>query len=154
MIVVADTSPLNYLVLVGAEHTLGSLFTEVVIPSAVRDELLADAAPTAVRKWMGSPPDWLRVVDSAAGARIAGLNPGESEAITLALAMRADMLLIDERAGRAEAYRRGLEVTGTLGVLAAAAKRGMIDPIIIVSRLKTTSFRATEEQYARVIAAR
>jgi predicted nucleic acid-binding protein len=40
MIVVSDTSPLTALMALGEERILQQLFTEVVIPEAVRDELL------------------------------------------------------------------------------------------------------------------
>ena len=58
---------------------------------------------------------------------------GERAAIALAGALHADLLLIDEAAGRAEAKRRNLRVTGTLGVLRAGAERGLVNvPGLIV----------------------
>lgn len=43
----------------------------------------------------------------------------------LAEILRADLLLIDEAAGRAEARRRHLRVTGTFGVLRTEAEQGL-----------------------------
>ncbi|HKD84697.1 MAG TPA: DUF3368 domain-containing protein [Terriglobales bacterium] len=72
------------------------------------------------------------------------LGPSEREAIQLAQEQHADLLLIDERRGRAEALRRGLATTGTLGVLLAAAERGLVDAVSAYNRLmRETNFRAT-----------
>jgi predicted nucleic acid-binding protein len=54
-------------------------------------------------------------------------DPGEPAAIAMALSISADRLLIDDWEGRAEAERRYLRVTGTLGVLAEAHQRHLLD---------------------------
>jgi len=64
----------------------------------------------------------------------------ERAAIALAAAINADLLLMDEAAGRAEAKRRNLRVTGTLGVLRTAAERGLVNVPHLIVRLKATSF--------------
>ncbi len=69
---------------------------------------------------------------------------GERAAIALAGVLHADLLLIDDAAGRTEARRRHLRVTGTLGVLRAAAERGLVDVRDVIARLKTTSFYVDE----------
>lgn len=61
MIVVADTSPLNYLILIEQVDILVPLFQSVIVPSAVRHELLAPTAPPMVRRWASDPPHWLEV---------------------------------------------------------------------------------------------
>ena len=55
--------------------------------------------------------------------------------------MRADLLLIDERAGFRVAQGRGLRATGTLGVLDLAAERGLIDFAEAIRQLEPTGFR-------------
>jgi|ERR1051325_893956 predicted nucleic acid-binding protein len=60
--VVADTGPLNYLILIEAVDVLPRLFSPVSIPPGVRDELSHPKAPTPVRSWMSHPPTWLSVV--------------------------------------------------------------------------------------------
>jgi len=75
---------------------------------------------------MSAPPSWLAVVtvsDEDMAQVSDELDVGERAAIAIAQRMRADLLLIDETAGSAEARRRSLRVTGTLGVLRAGASR-------------------------------
>jgi uncharacterized protein len=72
------------------------------------------------------------------------LDPGERAAIALAEAVHADLLLVDEAAGRAEAKRRHLRVTGTLGVLRVGADQGLVNVPELLERLKATSFYLDE----------
>jgi len=65
VIVVSDTTPLNYLVLIGAINVLESLFQKVYAPSSVIRELMDEKAPESVRRWAASPPAWLIAADPA-----------------------------------------------------------------------------------------
>jgi len=88
----------------------------------------------------------VRVVSARHEPALEVLDPGEREAIQLAQEQRADLLLIDERRGRLEARRRGIATTGTLGVLLAAGRRGLIDAEAAFQRLiDETTFRATPQ---------
>lgn len=143
MIVVADSSPLHYLILLEQTELLRRLYENVLIPDAVAAELRAAASPRNVSEWVSTPPSWLRVVAVAAEdiASVSDeLDLGERAAIALAETTRAQLLLIDESAGRAEARRRSLRVTGTLGVLRTGAEAGLLDVRDVVSRLKETNF--------------
>ena len=60
-VVVADTSPLNYLVLIGQIEVLPALFGRVVVPSEVLNELTYNSTPIRVREWIDSRPDWLDI---------------------------------------------------------------------------------------------
>jgi predicted nucleic acid-binding protein len=71
------------------------------------------------------------------------LETGERSAILLAEALRAEIILLDERSARREATERGLRVTGTLGVLGEAAERGLVDLPAQIDRLRKTSFRCS-----------
>jgi predicted nucleic acid-binding protein len=73
-----------------------------------------------------------------------GIHKGEAAAIALAVAMRADLLLIDDRRGIRAAKQQGLRVTGTLGLLDLAAERGLIDFACAIRTLEGTSFWRTE----------
>ena len=121
MIVVSDTSPLTALLMVGQADLLTRLFAEVVVPEAVRNELLTSHAIL---------PAWLRV-QSLRDRRQADLyaqtvDLGEAEAIALAQELRADHLLMDERKGRRLAAQQGLSVVGLLGVVLLAKRRNLI----------------------------
>ena len=147
MIVVADTGPLHYLILLEHAELLHGLYGEVVVPDAVATELSSPSAPTAVRDWLSRAPAWFSVVPVEADSVqevTDELDLGERAAIALAGTIHADLLLIDDAAGRAEAKRRNLRVTGTLGVLRAAAERGLVNVPELVARLKTTTFYADE----------
>ena len=141
MVVVADTSAVNYLVLIGQIDVLPSLFTRVLIPPTVVAELTHPLAPDAVRRWAANGPAWLEVVSPAIHFVLPRLDLGESEAIALAVEMSADLLLIDDRAGREEALSRGLKVAGTLAVLDDADLAGIVIVDEVVAKLRKTGFR-------------
>lgn len=144
MIVVADASPLNYLILIGQVDLLQHMYGRVVVPAGVARELASGGSPEAVRTWIDTFPDWIEVrrVDVPADAGLDGVDEGEAEAIVLAEGLRPDVLLIiDDRDGRREAARRGIATTGTLGVLNDAAGRGLIDLVVALDRLAETTFR-------------
>jgi predicted nucleic acid-binding protein len=146
MIVVADTSPLNYLIQIDSDPLLPRLYESIVIPSAVMGELADARAPLAVRQWLAHVPPWLEVklLSAPPEPALAYLGPGEREAIQLCEELKADLLLIDERDGRLEARQRGLLTTGTLGVLLAAGELGLIAPGKAYRRLvEETSFRVS-----------
>lgn len=126
-VVIADTGPVNYLVLIGHIDILPALFQRIILPSSVRDEL--KGGPLPVRNWIDSPPSWIEVRQAPQihDPTMEDLDEGESDAITLALELHADLLLMDEREGVLAARRSGIEVTGTLGILARAAKRNLVN---------------------------
>jgi len=142
-VVVADTGPLNYLVLTDDIAILPQLFGKVLIPERVREELEHMRAPESVRAWISDPPPWLevRAVEVQRGENeYRALDPGERDVIALAIATKADLLLMDDREGVAVARRLGFAVTGTLGLLGLAARKGIVDLIAAFERLKKTSF--------------
>jgi predicted nucleic acid-binding protein len=142
-VVVADTGPLHYLVLIGQIDLLPRLFVAVTVPTVVRDELLHPNTPQPIRDWATNPPPWLTVAAAPVHDRkaIQHLDAGETAAITLALALKADLMLMDDRAAVAAARAQGLAVVGTIGILDLAGRRQLIDIGDAVARLKTTNFR-------------
>jgi predicted nucleic acid-binding protein len=104
---------------------------------------------------MIAPPSWLEVRPVASEVLAAitdDVDLGKRAAIALADAMRADLLLIDEAAGSAEAKRRHLRVTGTLGVLRSGTERGLVNVPELLARLDTTSFYLDEALVSMVFA--
>lgn len=142
MIVVADTTPVNYLVLIEEIEILSLLYGRVVIPASVSKELLHPQAPPAVRQWISNPPAWLEIATpkTIATEVLAHLDSGERDAILLAEEMDADLLILDELKGRRAAESRGLAVIGTLGVLRDAASLNLLDLPAALERLSRTNF--------------
>jgi predicted nucleic acid-binding protein len=147
VLVIADTSPIRYLVQIGQIDLLHRLFAAVSIPTEVARELGDASAPPDVQAWIQSPPAWLRVLDVDVNDEpaLSNLDPGERAAIALGLTLKADLILIDERRGYAAAVSKGFEVTGTLGILDLAARRKLIDLRDAIERLKQTNFRYRKE---------
>jgi predicted nucleic acid-binding protein len=145
IVVVADTSPLNYLIQINADHVLPALYERVFVPSAVVDELGHPRAVATVREWLTHVPSWLVVqyVDELADPRLARRDPGERQAIQLAKREQADLVLMDEKLGVRIAREQGLAVTGTLGVLLQAGQRGLVDIEQALTALDDTDFRCS-----------
>jgi predicted nucleic acid-binding protein len=145
MIVVADTSPLNYLIRLGHPDVLREIYGRVLVPRAVLMEMQHPEAPPEVSAWASAPPAWLEAMQvQRLDATLAPeLGTGEREAISLALEVHADVLLIDERAGRREAEARHIAVAGTLAVLLQASLRGHFDLPEAMKRLRQFGFRAS-----------
>jgi predicted nucleic acid-binding protein len=141
MIVVSDTSPLNYLVLIGADGLLPSLFGKVLTPPEVLGEMQHPKAPAQVSAWARQPPAWLEVRSPRNLPAFPGLGPGESAAIALAQECQAAAILIDERDGTAVARQLGLVVTGTLAVLCLAAEKDLLSLPDAFAALRQTTFR-------------
>jgi predicted nucleic acid-binding protein len=147
-LVIADTGPVNYLLLIGHIEILPTLFEKVILPSAVKDELANPDTPLSVRNWIAAPPLWVDVCHTASpltNASMGELGAGETAAITLAVELHADLLLMDDRRGVIAALQRGLTVTGTMGLLARAAKHGILDLADAFDKLKRTNFRYRQE---------
>ena len=142
MIVVADTSPINYLLLIKQIDLLPCLFQQIVVPDIVRDEMRDPGAPTVLQQWIANPPRWLKVETVfLTNQSLSALDPGEQAAITLAQTLPADLLIIDERLGRRVASEQGIPIIGTLGILDDAASQGLIDLSDAIARLQQTNFR-------------
>jgi predicted nucleic acid-binding protein len=146
-LVIADAGPLHYLVLTGYSDVLPALFEKVFVPTIVRNELAHDEAPELVRAWIENPPGWLdvRVAPVIHDPSLQPLDDGERAAIALALTLKADLVLMDDRAGVAVARAKGFAVTGTLGLLDLGARRRLLKLDEAFARLKATNFRYPPE---------
>lgn len=146
MIVVSDTTPLNYLILINAVEILPKLFDEVFVPPAVLRELADARAPEAVRQWTMAPPTWLMIADPASRLpSTAGLDAGEADAISLAKERGISDVLMDDYAGRKVALAEGLFVLTTLAVLERAAEKRVLQLRPALEALQQTSYRVRKE---------
>lgn len=156
MLVVADTTPLNYLILIDAVGVLPALFEKVVIPAAVAEEMSRQLTPNSVRAWIASPPSWRelgQVLDAdELPVTVRSLHAGERAALSLALRLRPAFLLIDERQGTRIALDLGLRTAGTLAVLDMAAARNLLDLSTMIQRLQNTNFCYPRQVAERLMA--
>lgn len=151
---VSDAGPLHYLVLIDQGEIFPRLFASVFVPATVAAELDHPETPSGVRQWMGHRRPWLviRPDSPTDDPALVPLDDGERAAIALAAAMRADLLLMDDRAGVRVSRAKGLATTGTLGLLVLAARQGLLDLGTAIARLRTTNFRCRQEIFDRVLA--
>ena len=146
-LVIADTGPINYLILIDHVDILPALFERVVLPSAVRDELARSKAPPVVQKWIAEPPSWVdvRPVVQVHDPALDKLDAGEEDAIALAIELHADLPMMDDREGVIVARRKGFRVAGTLTVLAMAAHHQLLNLADAFDRIKLTNFHYQQE---------
>ena len=142
MIVVSDTTPIHYLILIDEESILSELFKRIVIPDAVIREMSHPNAPEQIRRWAANPPEWIEIEKPNEGlaSGIVGLGAGETAAIALATDLRADAVLMDDRKAIREALRRDLTVLTTFALFELASRKGLIDRHDTVDALSKTSF--------------
>lgn len=156
MIVVADTSVILNLALVGHENLLDAIFHEVVAPPAVQAEFIRLAESSGCFAGLALP-QWIRVqAPESIPATIAcdeNLDPGESQALALALEIRADGVLIDEAHGRSIAIELGLTPIGVLGILVRAKRNGLLPTVahVIDDLLAKARFRASDDLIREVL---
>ena len=145
-IVIADTSPLQYLFQVGLIDLLEGLFAAVQVPEAVRDELRVgrslgfDVPDPAEFPWMlVRPTQPVPAVDRFE------LGAGERAALTLALESHDSLVVLDDGAARAAAKQLGLSTTGTLGLLPLGKEHRLVAAVApVIARLEQHGFRITE----------
>lgn len=140
-IVVSDTTPLNYLILIGHAGILPELFGRILVPPAVIQEMRHEKAPSAVAAWVQDLPEWLEVRAPALDLHL-DIGPGEDEAISLAVEVGNAALLVDDKKARTAAIQQGLPTFGTLTLLDLADEAGLLDFESAILKLQTTSFRA------------
>jgi predicted nucleic acid-binding protein len=149
VIVVSDTGPLNYLLLIDRIEFLPEFYELVAIPSAVIEELTRKASPQVVRVWVSNLPEWTRVFPSEIPLQPAR-DEGEGAAIVLAKQLNAP-LLCDDKPARARAEREGLVVSGTLGVLIEAHARGMDEISRALDDLSRTNYHMSKSLVEQTI---
>jgi predicted nucleic acid-binding protein len=152
---VSNTTPLRYLIAIEQEHLLGHLFEKVFVPVAVHEELTDSRTPETVRGRVLAMPTWFEVrtvQETRTTTFPVTLHRGERQAILLAEAVRADVLLIDEQIGRTIALSRNIPLSGTLGVLERADAMGFVSYFPrVLQGLKASGFFITEALEQRLL---
>ena len=159
MIVVSDTSPITNLAAIGELDLLQGLYTQIIIPVAVYDEMVnvGKPVPGAVEvqtlSWIQAQAvaDQQRVITIQESEE--NIDLGEAEAITLALELKAELLLMDERRGRVVATSYGLQVTGLLGVLVQAKQNNLIGNVkpLLDQLIEQADFRVSNQLYTTIL---
>jgi uncharacterized protein len=126
MLVVSNTSPLTNLAAIDRFDLLQALFGEVHIAAGVWQELNAGNRPypgakeVEASRWVHRHAVRNRPLVETLRR---DLDPGEAETLALALELKADLVLLDEREARRAAVRVGLKRLGVLGILLEASCR-------------------------------
>ncbi|MBI4493478.1 MAG: DUF3368 domain-containing protein [Chloroflexi bacterium] len=157
MAAISNSSPLILFARTGRLDLLREVFTEILIPSAVRDEVVGEgtgrpgAAEVAGASWIKTKP--LASLDIAR-ALLTELQRGEAEAIALAGELGGQMhILLDDRKARQFARRRGLRVLGSGGALVLAKEQGAL-PLLrpVLDELRSAGLRLSDSVYYQLLA--
>lgn len=160
MLVVSNTSPILNLAIVSQLDLMRQQFSQIQIPPAVLGELKPDEerpGSLAIRDAIAA--GWIQVQPTSNKALVQllkqTLDGGEAEAISLALELQAEWILLDERDGRKKAKALGLQVTGVLGILLRAKESGELSSLqpVIQDLTANAGFRIAPELLAKVLQA-
>jgi uncharacterized protein len=143
--VVSNASPLIALEHIGHLDLLESFFSEILIPPAVLREVGTLSLPTWITERTLTQPIGPRILNASLGA-------GESEAISLALEVNARLVILDDRPARRLAQAISLPIIGTLGILLAAKRRGLLPAVRpCLDALMSFNFRIAPDLYSSVL---
>ena len=153
MIVVSDTSVITNLIQLGQVDLLPRIFQKLIIPDRVYEELINIPSQAIQLKDLS----WIEIQaisDPLLTTELSKeLDRGEAEAISLAVSLKADVLLMDEKKGRSVARKFGIPVTGLLGILLEAKELGLlteIKPLLEMLRVEI-GFRIAPDLYALIL---
>ncbi|HZW69727.1 MAG TPA: DUF3368 domain-containing protein [Hanamia sp.] len=128
-IIVSDTSCIGYLIQINLLHLLQTLYGEIIIPAAVNDEILQLENKGPILSEFKNA-DWIKIYSTHNLSNVNKykniLDRGELEAISIAIELQADLLIIDEKLGRIVAKTIGFDITGLVGILITAKNKNLI----------------------------
>jgi predicted nucleic acid-binding protein len=134
VIVVSNSTPLIALARLGRLNLLASLFKRILIPAEVQHEVtvagrgLPGAEEVRNANWIEVAPRRSSADPSLTQACL-NLGEGERGAILLAKTLPADLILLDEWKARRVAREAGLSMVGSIGILEAAARSGLVSDL-------------------------
>lgn len=154
MIVISDASAIIALATINHLRILKELYTEIIIPQAVFEEIAVAGIDRPGSREIGDA-DWIRAqsVSNFEPVKHLNLGDGETEAIALALELGADLLLLDEIKARREAKRLGVRFVGLLGILVEAKARNKIEEVkpVLDALQNEAGFRIGQTLYNHVL---
>ena len=155
MIVVSDTSCISNFLFINELDLLQKIYSKIFIPLAVYNEILAleksgkDLNYLKSREWILVEKDFTRNISLLPPKNI---DAGEAEAIDLAIYLKADRLLIDERKGSIFAKELGITTIGLLGILKIAKENHFISSVKkLLDQLIDNNFWLSNELYNIVL---
>jgi uncharacterized protein len=149
---VCNATPLIHLSRIGRVELLRELYTEILVPSAVLDEIIRDPSVALDAAFTSG---WLKRVSANNREQVDQIERdlggrGEAEVIAVALEIEGAIVLIDERAARTYARSRGLQVLGTVGAVLNAKRRGLIERATpLLDDLRRSGFWLDDATYRR-----
>jgi predicted nucleic acid-binding protein len=150
--VVADATPLHYLILIGEVELLRQLYGTIAVPSAVLSELSTLRTPPEVRAWVNSLPSWIRPFAGTEPSSLPfpALGLGERQAIAYVRGGKSNILLTDDLQARVAAESLGIQVVPTIRILSTAAALSIVDFEAALIRLRLTNFRVSQKVIDRI----
>jgi predicted nucleic acid-binding protein len=147
-----------YLAALGDFELLRLLFGKIAIPQAVFNEVVIGGAHLPVaRSVEDAMASWLSVqaianTPEADRLRLAGLHPGECEAIVLATELVSEALLMDDAGGIRSAVVARANVIRTPGIYRLAKQRGFVAAVRPkLDDLRKAGFWLRDEHYRLIL---
>lgn len=161
MPVVSNTSPILNLAIVGQLQLLQLQFGQILVPSEVIEELKPqESRPGSATIQQALEEGWIqpRSLSAASASTFTllrqSLDLGESAAIALALEVKSELVLLDEKEGRKTAKSLGLNITGILGILLKARANGVLATLqpVISDLTNQAGFRIAPALLEKILA--
>lgn len=154
-IAVVNTSPIVYLSSINQLSLLKKLFNEIYIPEAVKQELLSGGRDSfgvkeiKTEKWLKTKKIKNKL---AKEYLLTEIDDGEAEVIILTEELKTGTIIMDDKLGRRVAKLRGIKVVGTLRILVAAKKKGLITAVRpLIEKLKENGFWLSINVYKAIL---
>jgi predicted nucleic acid-binding protein len=154
--IISNTSPILNLAIINKLFILEKLYSKIFIPEAVFNEITQFYPDDPVSNQLKNA-DWIikKNISNTLFKKslLIEIDEGEAEAIILALDLKTDLLLMDEKAGRKIAGEYNLNVTGVLGILVEAKKNNLISDIksVMDELITKAGFRIHKDLYNYIL---
>lgn len=151
--IVSNTTPIISLLKIGKLSILKDLYKSIIIPKEVFNEIENGKNKSYYINLLEI--EWIEIKeikDKKSLSYFLDLDKGEAETIILANEINADLVIIDEKLARYHAKHANLKVTGTLGVLLKAKRKGKIKNIkTLLNELKEKGIWLNDKLVERVL---